>query len=106
MAMELENNVLMAPEEQYRVRVEKVEKMEQLGINPWPASKPVTATSAQVLKHFSDDQSERYSVAGRILTMRKHGKAAFATLQDVAGTLQVYIKEDIVDSHQFTLFDS
>jgi len=105
--MELENNVLIAPEEQYRVRVEKVEKMEKLGINPWPASKPVTATSAHVLNHFCDSaESQKYKIAGRILTMRKHGKAAFATIQDVAGTLQVYIKEDIIGEQQFTLFNS
>src|SRR3990167_7236801 len=105
--MELENNVQGTPEEQYQVRIEKIAKMRELGIDPWPAFKPVNATTADVLNEFSDEaESLEYEVAGRILTMRKHGKAAFATIQDRKGTVQVYIKEDIVGEHLFTLFNS
>src|SRR5438477_7244163 len=105
--MDLPNNVQVTPKEQYQVRVKKVEKMQELGIDPWPASKPVDATSAQVVNEFSDEkESQNYIIAGRVLTMRKHGKAAFATLQDVAGTLQVYIREDVVGENSFMLFNS
>jgi len=105
--MELPNNAHVAPEEQYQVRVEKVEKMHELGIDPWPASKTVNATSTNVLNEFSDEkESCEYEIAGRILTMRKHGKAAFATIQDVAGTLQVYVREDMIGEKSFELLNS
>lgn len=105
--MEPHNTIHGASEEQYEVRVEKVKKMTESGIDPWPASKEVNATSEQVLSNFSDEkESQDLSIAGRILTMRKHGKAAFATLQDVAGSIQVYIKEEIIGSHEFMLFNS
>src|SRR5256885_1800501 len=81
-------------DEQYRVRVQKVEKMESEGISPWPQSRPTNATSAQVHHEFSDSiESREYEVAGRILTSRMHGKAGFVTIQDEAGKVQLYLRE-------------
>ncbi len=105
--MEPHNTAPVAPEEQYQVRVEKVEKMQGMGIDPWPASKTVNATSAGILKQFSDEtESCEYTLAGRVLTMRKHGKATFATIQDKAGSIQVYIKEETVGQAAFEFFNS
>lgn len=104
--MEIKNNQLETPEEQYQVRVEKVEKMRELGIDPWPAFKPVNATTEQVAQEFVDEQESRcYEVAGRILTIRKHGKAAFFTIQDAQGQLQVYVKEEIVGQEAFSFIN-
>ena len=45
-----------------------------------------------------------YSIAGRIVALRKFGKAAFLHLQDETGRLQVYIKRDVVGDSAFNLF--
>jgi lysyl-tRNA synthetase class 2 len=104
--MELKNNQHETPEEQYQVRVEKVEKMRELGIDPWPTFKPTNATSNDVITEFVDEKESRiYEVAGRILTMRKHGKAAFITLQDGAGKIQVYLREDAIGEEQFSFLN-
>jgi lysyl-tRNA synthetase, class II len=101
--MELKNNVHESPEEQYQIRVEKVEKMRAIGIDPWPAYKMVNATSSEVLSEFSDEkESKLYEVAGRILTARMHGKAAFVTIQDATGKLQLYLREDIIGESAFS----
>ena len=90
-------------DEQYQVRVQKVEKMEAAGINPWPASKEINATSAEIRQEFSDERESReYEVAGRILTSRMHGKAGFVTIQDDAGKIQLYIREDVVGEKTFS----
>ncbi len=95
-----------APSEEHQIRVEKVAAMRKGGIEPWPEHRPINATCAEVIKEFQEDKDSReYEIAGRILSLRKHGKTVFANLQDVSGKLQVYIKKDLVGDKQFDLFD-
>jgi len=97
------NNINEHVEEQYEVRVAKLEKMQEMGIDPWPAYKNLNATSTDVVDEFVDDvESREYTIAGRILTMREHGKTVFATLQDDTGKIQVYIREDMVGAEKLT----
>ncbi len=85
-----------------KIRAEKVQTLRKQGVEPWPENKEVTDSCAQVLKHFGHhDQKPNYTIAGRLVAMRSHGKTAFANLQDASGKLQLYFKEDIVGSEQF-----
>lgn len=89
--------------QEHHVRVEKVKKLREMGIEPWPQPKPTNATCQQVRDEFeSHAESKTYQVAGRILTLREHGKTAFITIQDRSGTLQLYIRQDKVGD---TLYD-
>ena len=91
---------------EHEVREQKVKKLKELGIDPWPAFKEVDATCAQVINEFKDgDETKKYTIAGRIISRRTHGKAAFATIQDRSGRLQVYIKTDNVGSDKFKIFE-
>src|SRR5579872_5270592 len=93
MPVELKNNQQESPEEQYQIRVEKIKKMNELGVDAWPSFKPTNAISSDVINEFVDEQASRvYDIAGRVITMRKHGKAAFVTIQDGAGRIQVYVR--------------
>lgn len=93
-------------DEQYKVRVEKVEKMQELGINPWPACREINTTSADVITEFSDErESGEYMLVGRILTKRMHGKAGFVTLQDESGKIQVYLREDMIGEQSFSFLN-
>ncbi len=104
--MELKNSSHELPEEQYKIRVEKVEKMRAIGIDPWPPFKPTNATSNEVLAEFSDEKESRtYEVAGRILTSRMHGKAGFVTIQDPRGKIQLYLREDTIGEQAFILLN-
>lgn len=104
--MELKNNQHETPEQQYQVRVEKVEKMREMGIDPWPTFKQIDAISSDVITEFVEEKESRvYKVAGRILTIRKHGKAAFITLQDAGGKIQVYLREDAIGEQQFSFLN-
>src|SRR5260221_12188379 len=101
--MEIQNSSPKLLEEQYRIRVEKVEKMRAMGIDPWPQFKPVNAISKEVLSEFSDEKESRtYELVGRILTSRMHGKAGFLTIQDVGGKIQLYLREDMIGEQQFS----
>ena len=101
--MELKNGVHEHTDEQYQVRVEKVKKMEEMGIDPWPQFRPTNATSADVHHEFSDlTESRTYEVAGRVMTSRMHGKAGFLTIQDGAGKIQLYLREDGIGEKSFS----
>ena len=89
--------------QEHHIRVEKVNKLRAMGIEPWPAQKEVTATAEQVLGAYDGDSQQDYSVAGRIIALRAHGKSSFAKLQDRSGQIQVYFKEDLIGENAFKM---
>lgn len=91
--------------EEHHIRVDKVKKLRDQGIEPWPEHKEVPHTSKQVLDAFQEDQEEAYTVAGRIVALRWHGKSAFLKIQDRAGRLQVYLKKDVLGEKTFDLLE-
>src|SRR5665647_532592 len=92
--------------EEHQIRIEKVKALRAAGIEPWPANKPIDACTTDIPAAFKDEQESRtYTLAGRIITLRKHGKSTFATMQDSHGTLQIFIKSDVVGADKFDLFD-
>ena len=97
---ELVNNGLSL-EEQYLVRVAKVKKIWASGLQAWPQAMPVTHTTSELLQVYVDEDHTQYQVAGRIISLRWHGKTAFATIQDRNGTLQVYLREDTIGQVRF-----
>lgn len=92
--------------EEHHIRVDKVKKLRDQGIEPWPEFKEVPNTSKQVVDEFKEDSETEYTVAGRIVALRWHGKSAFAQIQDRAGRVQVYFKKDVIGEETFVLFES
>jgi len=102
--------------EQEIVRRQNMQALRDMGIEPYPAAEfPVTAWSADIVKDFVDlpvigkdeegndvretatpENSPVVSVAGRIMSKRIMGKAAFAELQDAKGRIQVYVQRDAI----------
>jgi len=76
-------------------RREELEELRRRGIEPYPYSFAVTASSADVLGAFQEGEPPReVAVAGRIMSIRRMGKASFCHIQDSRGRLQVYLKKD------------
>lgn len=79
--------------EQEIVRREKLSKLRELGINPYPADLyPVTTNSKQIKDSFKEEK--KVIIAGRLMSRRIQGKASFAELQDGEGRIQVYFNRD------------
>jgi len=100
-----EQQTVVDQEEQgeHALRKQKVETMRGQGIEPWPSFEPVTATCAEVIDDYeAREESNVYAIAGRIMSMRLHGKTAFMHLQDRSGRVQVYIKRDVVGDEAFS----
>ncbi|HSY76246.1 MAG TPA: lysine--tRNA ligase, partial [Bacteroidia bacterium] len=96
--------------EQELVRRNKLEEIKKLGIEPYPAALfEVNANSADILEHYERDKLnyKNISMAGRIMSLRQMGNAAFAEIQDARGRIQIYVKRDeICPGEDKTLFNS
>ena len=77
-------------------RREELDELRKLGIDPYPsAAFPVSAWSAEIKASFRDDGPVRdVVIAGRIMSLRRMGKASFCHVQDSQGRIQVYLKRD------------
>ena len=97
--------------EQERVRRDKLEKYAELGIDPFGSAFDVKNFSTDIKEEFKDATHEELEekqvpvrVAGRIMFIRKMGKASFFSIQDKKGFIQIYIRKDIVGDDQYALF--
>ena len=95
--------------EMEQLRHNKLNELKQLGIDAYPAEEfSITHTSEYILQKFDMDANafSNVSFAGRIMSVRDMGKAAFIVLQDSVGKIQVYIKRDeICPGDDKTLYD-
>ena len=91
---------------EHDIRLAKLEKMQEEGIKPWPAYKPVTYTTAEAIAEYQKNPTAELNVslAGRLLIKRDHGKTFFGVIQDRSGRIQIYIKKDDVGETAFEFF--
>ena len=79
--------------EQELVRREKLSKLRELGIDPYPAELyPVTKYTKEIKSNFRE--GEKVTIAGRLMRKKVQGKAAFTEIQDSYGRIQVYFNRD------------
>lgn len=87
------------------VRLEKLETLKRKGLNPWPKSMPVTENTQAIIAQFNETgEAKSYAIAGRLMTIREHGKSVFAHVQDDHGRIQIYLKQDTLGVEQFANF--
>ncbi len=87
----------MALSEQEVIRRNSLAELEKLGVDPYPAETfPVNVTTKEILDNFEDDNTlyQDISIAGRIMSRRIMGAAAFTEIQDATGRIQLYFKRD------------
>ncbi|MFH5884982.1 lysine--tRNA ligase [Halalkalibaculum sp. DA3122] len=95
--------------EQHEIRLEKLDQLRAMDVDPYPYEFDVTHTSRQILENpklmrqdgQDEEELERVSIAGRIMTRRIMGKSTFFNLQDSAGEIQVYIRRDDVGKENY-----
>jgi lysyl-tRNA synthetase class 2 len=83
--------------EQEELRREKLAELKKLGINPYPAEEfKVNVTAKDIKENYERDKLNYKDIrfAGRIMSVRDMGKAAFAVLQDSTDRIQVYVRRD------------
>jgi lysyl-tRNA synthetase class 2 len=80
-------------------RREELDALKKSGINPYAYEFNRTDFSAEILSAFAENTPPRtVSVAGRIWSIRRMGKASFCHLQDSRGKIQIYLKKEDLGS--------
>ena len=99
--------------EQQQQRLEKIQVLQDKGLRPFGTSFSTTHALDTILQAYSALPKEELEatpisckVAGRIIAMRRFGKAAFAGLQEDGHRLQVYLKKDLLGDQAYELCQS
>ncbi|MFJ8461751.1 lysine--tRNA ligase [Lysinibacillus xylanilyticus] len=97
--------------DQLLVRRQKMTAIRENGQDPFGSRFERTHLSTEVREQFADQSKEQLEenlqeviIAGRIMTKRGKGKAGFAHIQDLAGQIQIYVRQDHVGEEAYELF--
>lgn len=99
--------------EQELVRREKAEKIRELGMDPFGHKFERTAFASEIKEKYCDVEHDAFetmtdeaTVAGRIMFIRKMGKASFFTIKDKTDSIQIYISINDIGEETYNLFKS
>lgn len=91
----------MVLSEQEIFRRESLQKMRDMGIEPYPAEEfKTTNYSTEILENFEKFEGKEVVLAGRLMGKRIMGKASFAELKDAEGRIQIYIARDDISNDE------
>ena len=85
-------------------RKEKLNKIMEMGIDAYPQRYNPSHLSSEIINNYKAHKNKDVSVAGRIMSIRKMGKASFFNIQDSDGRLQIFIKRDDIGEDNYDLF--
>ena len=85
-------------------RIQKLKKLRALGVNPYPHEYSPIHYSNEILKNFEKFNTKEVILAGRIMAIRKMGKASFFHILDNSGRIQLFIKKDKVGDKEYEKF--
>lgn len=92
--------------EQIENRLDKLSRLREQGADPFALERyGRTHLADEIVCGFDQLENKEVSIAGRIVSLRSMGKAAFAHVQDPSGRIQVYIKSDAVGQDAYRLVD-
>ena len=85
-------------------RVEKLSKIKDNGINPYPSKFHPKQFSLEILSDYNSWEGKDVIIAGRIMAIRKMGKVSFAQIMDSKGKIQIFLSKDGIGDEPYTNF--
>ncbi|HHT9119511.1 MAG TPA: lysine--tRNA ligase [Candidatus Hypogeohydataceae bacterium YC41] len=85
-------------------RLEKLEKLKAMGVEPYGKRFNGQESLKSIVENYNNEEGKHVRAAGRIATLRPHGKASFLDIKDWTGKIQLYIKKDLIGEGKFELF--
>ena len=104
MSEDVKTTDLAAAEElndQMQHRRDKLAQYEDKGVYPFGQRFVVREHTQEVKDDFINFDGQPVVMAGRLMTMRSHGKTAFANIRDKAGDIQVYFRKDVMGEEAY-----
>ena len=84
-------------------RKDELTELKSRGVEPFAYEFDVNSNSQRIKDGFIDDEKKEVKIAGRLMALRKMGKASFAHIQDSFGRIQIYLRKDDI-KEQYTAF--
>jgi lysyl-tRNA synthetase class 2 len=85
-------------------RREKLAQLQKMDVNPYPHNFARKHFARQIIEKFEAFENKEATIAGRMMSLRRMGKAAFAHVEDSSGRIQIYVRKDDVSEQQFEIF--
>lgn len=85
-------------------RREELEELKKLGLEPFAYSFEINSDSEDVRINYKDNEKRIVKIAGRLMSIRRMGKASFAHLQDDKGRIQIYLRKDDIGENSYNAF--
>jgi lysyl-tRNA synthetase class 2 len=76
------------------VRREKARELRELGIDPYPSRARRTTHALEIHQRFDELRDSDVIVAGRLMSLRRHGRMTFGSVRDESGDIQVMLRAD------------
>lgn len=101
--------------QEYNDRLRKASELRALGVNPYPSRFEASHSIAEAIESkkaqktraveeiLADKIAEDFTIRGRLMTLREHGRLAFANLKDNTGTIQICFMEEVLGKEPYKL---
>lgn len=87
----------MALDQLQKERLKKLENIKNMGVNPYPAK----SNRKQTIVEARGMEGKDVAVAGRLKSLRSHGKITFADLEDISGKIQLFFSQEFLTAEKF-----
>lgn len=87
--------------DQIKFRKEKLQKIKDLGLDPYPHKFEISKTAKEIQELYQEKQFVK--IAGRLTSLRQHGKTIFADCKDSSGKIQLYLRKNDLSESEFEL---
>ncbi|MCH7723728.1 MAG: lysine--tRNA ligase [Bacteroidetes bacterium] len=84
-------------------RYEELNELTEKGIKPYAYSFDVDSDSEDIKQNYNENEKRNVKIAGRLMAIRRMGKASFAHIMDYKGRVQIYLRKDEIGD-QYTAF--
>ena len=85
-------------------RLEKLDTLRKAGVDPYPVKFNPSHSSESIKSNYDELEGQSVKIAGRIMAIRKMGKASFAQIMDCEGKIQFFIRRDDVGDESYSYF--
>lgn len=94
------------PSDEYEIRIGRLNKIRELGIDPYPAKAKRDFEITQVLSDFEklEKSNKKFFIVGRLRSIRSHGNLTFAQIQDGTSTIQIALSKKEIGDEKYKQF--
>src|SRR5665811_416080 len=94
----------MIREDILQTKLEKLEKIREFGMEPYPEKNERTHKKEEALEKFDILLEKKITLVGRVRSLRPMGGSAFASIEDESGKIQLFLNKGNMNEELFRLF--